>query len=210
MKVKSENGLFGDLSPSRLRRKARLLTSGNHNTTSPRAMDIGHFYSSPADRYSPRLRQQTDGLSKPKDKATAKVKPSAGSDETTRKAMVDNKGWRKKIGGKPKEGPPFKTDLDDTAATPPVEVLGAADAIDKRRHGWRKTIAVSRPTTPMATAPLKPALGDAGDTRNLKPLVTHRSSLLTKRSPSIRYSRNLGTLKTHHCKQLPGRMLIPS
>ncbi|KAF3053481.1 hypothetical protein E8E11_010106 [Didymella keratinophila] len=111
-------------------------------------MDIGHFYSSSTDLRGPRSRKQTNGKPKAKEKTTAKVKPSANPSETTGKAMVDNKSWRKKIGGKPKEVPPIKTGLDATPATPPTEVLSAVDAIDKRRHGWRKTIA----TTPKTLA----------------------------------------------------------
>jgi len=170
MKVKAggANGLFSELVLSRLQRKARLLTSCNHNTTSPRTMDVGHFYSSPTDLRGPQSRKHTNSKPKAKEKTTAKVKPSADPSETTGKAMVDNKGWRKKIGGKPKEVPPIKTDLDITPATPPTEVLSAVDAIDKRRHGWRKTIAVSRPSTPMTTAPPTPTPDDAEDTRSEK------------------------------------------
>ncbi|KAF2629934.1 hypothetical protein BU25DRAFT_485025 [Macroventuria anomochaeta] len=78
--------------------------------------------------------------------------------------MVDNKGWRKKIGGKPKELPPMKTGSDETAAVPLSEV--AIESIDRRRHGWRKTIAASRPVTPMTPAPPTPTQEDVDDTRS--------------------------------------------
>ncbi|KAF1928825.1 uncharacterized protein M421DRAFT_91965 [Didymella exigua CBS 183.55] len=127
-------------------------------------MDSGHLYSPSTDLCLPRSRHKTTNKPKPKEKATAKVIASTGSSET-RKAMVDNKGWRKKIGSKPKELPTVKLESDDTAATPPTEVLGAVNTTDKRRHGWRKTIAVSRPSTPMTPAPSSPTPDDAGDTR---------------------------------------------
>lgn len=155
-------------------------------------MDIGHFYSTSTDAHSPRLRQQTNAKPKLKEKATAKIKPSADSSETTRKAMVDNKGWRKKIGGKPKEVPPIKTDLDANSATPPKEVLSAVEAIDKRRHGWRKTIAVSRPSTPTTTAPPTPTPDDVEDTRS------ERSGTSTPRRDSKpKASRYTSIFATH-------------
>jgi hypothetical protein len=129
-------------------------------------MDIGNFYSTPTDTHSPWPLQQTKAKPKLKEKATAKIRPTADSSETPRKAMVDNKSWRKKIGGKPKEVPPIKTDLDATSATPPKEARSAVDAIDKRRHGWRKTIAVSRPSTPTTIAPPTPTPDDVEDTRS--------------------------------------------
>jgi hypothetical protein len=128
-------------------------------------MDIGHFYSPPTDLHIPRSRQQTNSKTSPEEKATAKVKSSTGTSET-RKAMVDNRGWRKKIGGKPKEQPPFRTDSDDIVATPPTEILSAVDTNDRRYHGWRKTIAVSRPSTPMTTAPPTSTQDNVEDTRS--------------------------------------------
>lgn len=80
--------------------------------------------------------------------------------------MVDNKGWRKKIGGRPRESPSTKTISDDTTAAPPTEASVAVDPIDRRRHGWRKTIVVNQPMTPTIPAPPTPNPEDVGDTRS--------------------------------------------
>ncbi|KAJ4384628.1 hypothetical protein N0V86_000228 [Didymella sp. IMI 355093] len=128
-------------------------------------MDIGHFYSPPTDLNILRSRQKTNSKTSAEEKATAKIKSSTGTSET-RKAMVDNKGWRKKIGGKPKEPPPIRTDSDDIVATPRTEIPSAVDTNDRRCHGWRKTVAVSRPSTPMTTTPPTSIPDNVEDTRN--------------------------------------------
>lgn len=102
--------------------------------------------------------------------------------------MADNKGWRKKLGSKPKELPPIKTVFDDTAVALPAEIT--AESTDRRRHGWRKTIAASRPSTPMNQAPPTRTLEDIEDTRSerseastprrdSKPKLTRYTSLFT-------------------------------
>lgn len=160
-------------------------------------MDIGHFYSPPTDLHTPRSRKQTNPKPKPIEKASAKAKLSTDTGETTRKTMVDNKGWRKKIGGKPKDAPPVKTSLDDTTTTPPTEVLSAVDTIDKRRHGWRKTIAVSRPSTPITTAPPTPTPDDVEDTRS------ERSGASTPRRDSRpKATRYASMFATHKAQPL--------
>lgn len=107
--------------------------------------------------------------------------------------MVDNKGWRKKIGAKSKELHPLKTSSDEIAAAPFTEVLAAVDPIDRRRHGWRKTITVSRPTTPMTPVPSTPTPEDIEDTRS------ERSEASTPRRDSkpklVRYTSLFATHK---------------
>lgn len=175
-----------------MRENAQHFTSGCHNTTSPRAMDIGHFYSPPIDLHVSQSQQKTGGKPKSKEKATAKATASASSGDV-RKAMVDNKGWRKKIGGKPKEVSPIKTESDGTAAVSPTEVLSAVDTTDRRRHGWRKTIAVSRPSTPITPDPPTSTPDDVEDTRS------ERSEASTPRRDSkpklIRYTSMFATHK---------------
>lgn len=74
---------------------------------------------------------------------------------------MENIGWRKKIAGKSKDLPHIKTD-DDTTASPLTE-----DSTDRRRHhGWRKTIAVSRSTTPTTQTPTTPVPEGVDDTRS--------------------------------------------
>ncbi|KZM22642.1 hypothetical protein ST47_g6193 [Ascochyta rabiei] len=120
-------------------------------------MDIGSFYAPSAERHRMQSGPQASDNSNPKPKA----RPG-----DTRKAMVDNKGWRKKIGGKPKELPPINTTSDETAVTLPLELPAAVDSTERRRHGWRKTMAASRPATPITPAPPTPTPEDIEDTRS--------------------------------------------
>lgn len=128
-------------------------------------MDVGSFYSPSTELRRSLSQPQTSDKSKTKSKTKSKVKPGANPG-VTQKAMADNKGWRKKIGAKPKDLPPIKTLGDETAAARPLEVLAAVDTIDRRRHGWRKTITVSRPATPMTPAPPTPTPEDVEHTRS--------------------------------------------
>lgn len=138
-------------------------------------MDIGHFYSPPTDLRVSGSRRQTDSKRKPKEKATAKAKAGGGSGDTCR-AMVDNKGWRKKIGGRPKDLPPDRSDSHDAAAALSIDVLNATDTTDRRRHGWRKTIAVSRPSTPITPAPPMATPDEVEDTRSERSSTPRRES----------------------------------
>ena len=103
----------------------------------------------------------------PNAKTTTEAKASARFGDAT-KAMIDNKGWRRKIGNKSKDLPPIKTDCDDGVVASPVD--NAVDLIEQRRHGWRKTtlVAASRPVTPMVPNSSVQTLEDANDTRSVR------------------------------------------
>lgn len=105
--------------------------------------------------------------------------------------MADNKSWRKKIGGKTKETTHSKFDLDDNGSVPPTDT--AIELIDRRRHGWRKTIAINRPTTPMVPAPHPPATEDVEDTRSV---VSETSTPRRESKPKlVRYASMFTTHK---------------
>lgn len=75
--------------------------------------------------------------------------------------MMPDKGWRKKIHGRPaRDLPPLKTTLSGVAT--------AEDQLGDRRRpiGWRKTIHSSRPQTPSSISPLTPLIDDADDARS--------------------------------------------
>lgn len=102
--------------------------------------------------------------------------------------MVDNKGWRKKKGGKSNDPLLLKTTFEDAAAALPTEV--SAEPSDRRRHVWRKTIATSRamnsltpvPTTPTAdeVEGMKSEQSEAFTPRqDTKPKLTRYTSLFT-------------------------------
>ncbi|KAJ4984922.1 hypothetical protein SVAN01_09616 [Stagonosporopsis vannaccii] len=102
--------------------------------------------------------------------------------------MVDNKGWRKKRGDKPNELPLLKTGFEDAAAAPSTAV--APEPSDRRRHVWRKTMATSRPLTPLTPVPATPMPEEVVDTkgerseassprRDSKPKITRYTSLFT-------------------------------
>jgi hypothetical protein len=99
-------------------------------------------------------------------------------------SMPDNKavGWRKKIHNKPKELQPHKLGVENAAI--------ADDSSDRRRHGWRKTIQVSRPATPASNPPASPTVDEAEDAhiersepstprRDSKPKLIRYTSLFT-------------------------------
>lgn len=153
-------------------------------------MDVGHLYSSSTELRISRSQYKTASEPSPKQEVTAKVRVNTGSSKTAHRAMVDNKGWRKKIGSKPKELPQTKPDYNGTAVMSPADVLSAVDNTDKRRHGWRKTIAASRPSTPMTPAPPPTTHDDAEDTwserfgastprRDSKPKLNRYTSMFT-------------------------------
>ena len=190
--------MFGYLTPSPFEESTQHFTSGNCNTTPPHIMDIGHFYSPSTELHRTRSQQQTSDEPKFITKTTTKAKAGIKSGDTA-KAMVDNKGWRKKIGGKPKELPPINTGSDDTAAAPLTEV--AVDSTDRRRHGWRKTIAGSRPVTPMAPAPPTPTPEDVEDTRS------ERSKASTPRRDSKPKLNRYTALFTSH-KEEPASLIF--
>jgi hypothetical protein len=134
--------------------------------------DLGNASPQIADR---RLYSYFTKLQHTRDALMASAKANTGDNASARfsnatKAMIDNKGWRKRIGNKSKDLHPIKTDCDDTVVAPPVD--NAVDLIDQRRHGWRKTIAVSRPVTPMAPISSVPTLEDANDTRSVRSEVS--------------------------------------
>jgi hypothetical protein len=108
--------------------------------------------------------------------------------------MPDNAGWRKKIHGKSRE---TKDDKEHREAkesneltlnkTIPEGATAGDDCLERRRHGWRKTIHGSRPETPVAITPL---LDDADDcpserseslmpTRDPKPKLIRYTSLFS-------------------------------
>lgn len=155
-------------------------------------MDIGSLYSPSTEVHHPRSRLRPNAKEKTKTNAKTRDKTVAKSCEQSA-AMPDNKGWRKKIGGKPKDLPPVKTTSDNTAAVPPLTAVSAVDSTDRRRHGWRKTITVSRPSTPMSQAPPTIALEDADDAQS------ERSEASTPRRDSkpklIRYTSLFATHK---------------
>ena len=101
----------------------------------------------------------------PSAKANTGANASASFSNAT-KAMIDNKGWRRRIGNKSKDLPPVKADGDDAVVAPPGD--NAVDMIEQRRHGWRKTTAVSRPVTPMAPISSIPNPEDANDARSVR------------------------------------------
>ncbi|KAJ8108188.1 hypothetical protein OPT61_g8345 [Boeremia exigua] len=158
-------------------------------------MDIGHNYSPLNIPYQPLRTKKSSGKASPESTATAKVETSVSSSNTGT-AMVDNKGWRKKIGGRPKELPPIKTVFDDTAGLTPTEVT--FEAADRRRHGWRKTIAASRPTTPMTPAPSTPTPEDVEDTKS------ERSEASTPRQESKPKLTRYTSLFATHKQESPG------
>jgi hypothetical protein len=171
---------------------AQHFTSDNHNTTSPHAMYIGSFYSPSAKIHHPRSRLRTDAEEKTKPKTKLKTKTTGKSGDLSG-AMVDNKGWRKKIGSKPKELPRIKIASDETAAAPPTESLAVVDLTDRRRHGWRKTIAVGHPSTPITPAPPTAAQEDTEDTRSER---SEASTLRRDSKPKlIRYTSLFATHK---------------
>ncbi|KAJ4321890.1 hypothetical protein N0V94_002724 [Neodidymelliopsis sp. IMI 364377] len=91
--------------------------------------------------------------------------------------MVDNKGWRKKIGGKSKELPPIKTNFDENNVATSTDILH--ESTDRRRHhGWRKTLSAGRPVTPITPVPVTPIPKDIDDTRSEQSGVStvHRDS----------------------------------
>lgn len=153
-------------------------------------MDVGYLYSpsTASELHRAQSRLQTGAKAKTK----AKTKTSTES-SVTASTMVDNKGWRKKIGGKQKELPPLKTGSDDTTTAPPTEVLTPIDSTDRRRHGWRKTISASRPVTPITPTPPTPTPEDVEDARS------ERSETSTPRRDSkpklIRYTSLFATHK---------------
>lgn len=128
-------------------------------------MDIGSFYSLSTERDLASSHSPKTDKAKTKSKIVSKVKPSADL-EVARRSMVDNKGWRKKIAAKPKDLPRIKTGSDDTATARLPEVPAAVDPTDRRRHGWRKTMAASRPATPLTPASPTPTPDDIEDTRS--------------------------------------------
>ena len=110
----------------------------------------------------------------PNAKTTTEAMASARFGDAT-KAMIDNKGWRKRIGNKSKDLPSIKVDCDDAVVAPPVDpVENAVDLIEQRRHGWRKTtlVAASRPVTPMVPNSSVQTLEDANDTRSVRSEVS--------------------------------------
>lgn len=151
-------------------------------------MDVGHFYSPTTDLYRDQIWQQKSIKPKPKSKSAAKVRASAKPGDTG-EAMVDNKGWRMKIGGgKLKDLPPLKTEFEDTVAALPVEA--ASEPNGRPRRGWRKTIAASRPLTPITPASTTPTPDSLEDIRgeqtkasaprhNPKPKLTRYTSLFS-------------------------------
>lgn len=80
------------------------------------------------------------------------------------------------MGGKPRELPVLKTTFEDAAAAPPTDITSGLS--DRRRHGWRKTIAASRPLTPLAPTPSTPTPGETEDTKS------ERSEASTSRQDS--------------------------
>jgi hypothetical protein len=88
----------------------------------------------------------------------------------THDTMSENKsvGWRKKIHTKSKEPQSLKVGVENTT--------GADDSNDRRRHhGWRKTIQVSRPGTPVSGPT---ATGDVEETQGERVSLSmpHRDS----------------------------------
>jgi len=102
--------------------------------------------------------------------------------------MVDNKGWRKKKGGKSNDPPLLKTTFEDAAAALPTEV--STEPSDRRRHVWRRTIVTSRSMNPLNPAPITLTSHEVEDTKSersevstprqdTKPTLTRYTSLFT-------------------------------
>jgi len=75
--------------------------------------------------------------------------------------MMPDKGWRKKIHGKPAHDlPPLKT-------TPSVVATAEEQARDRCRPlGWRKTVQGSRPPTPSGISPMTSLIDDTDSARS--------------------------------------------